>query len=248
MAESEEFKKGVLEPMSKEHPQYGRIRKVFLAYIHNPNVYEKYVPPYDIQQLLSDLSLQERVREEMHHHAEQQQSNKQAHEDLVKEFAECLHSKGVAVAYDRYFEQERIECTYLYYEQQIRDSDFVLLVITPSLEYYLKNDPPDEEPMAPLFASKALVNLMSVQRPPRTHFIPIFLDCDRDTSLVPVCLAGASMFTIHRPFDVEKGDLYNLYNILTNQQVNKPPEPGPVIVLPQRPRCVCVCVCLCVCA
>ena len=36
MAESMEFKKGVLEPMSKEHPQYGRIRKVFLAYIHNP--------------------------------------------------------------------------------------------------------------------------------------------------------------------------------------------------------------------
>lgn len=235
----EENLKGVLQPRSIDHPQFGRIKKVFLAYIQNPEVYESYKPPYSVEQLLSDLSLQERVKEEIAYHNENQRSRKKEHTDLVKEFAEYLRENGVSVAYDGYFELENVECTHQFYEQQIRDSDFVLLVITPSLKYYLQNDPPVEEPMAPLFQSKAMVNLMTVQIPPGTHFVPIFLNRERDINLVPINLASASMYTICKPFDITKGDLYNLYSLFTNQTM-APPEPGPPIVLPSRPRCECM--------
>ena len=238
--EDQENPKGVLQPRSVESSQFGRIKKVFLAYIQNPDVYEKYIPPYSWDQLISDQSLQQRAREESACHEENQKRKKKEHTDLVKEFAEYLRENGVSVAYDGYFELENVECTHQLYEQQIRDSDFVLLVITPSLKFYLQNDPPVEEPMAPLFQSKAMVNLMTVQIPPGTHFVPIFLGRERDTNLVPVNLASASMYTICKPFDITKGDLYNLYSQFTNQTV-APPEPGPPIELPRRPRCECAC-------
>lgn len=238
MAEnSEQLSKGVLEPTSRVDPQFGRIKKVFLAYVHNPDVYESYTPPYPWEQLVADVALQQRVIQEQAQHAEQQRQKIGAHKDLVKEFADCLRKHGVAVAYDRHFELERLPSIHQFYEQQIRDSDFVLLLITPSLKYYLENEPPEEEPMGPLFASKSLYNMMTIQLPLGTHFIPIFLNRERDSSLIPISLAGGSMYTIYRPFDITQGDLYHLYALLTNQTVNKQPEPGPPIALPQRKRC-----------
>ena len=233
----EQLAKGVLEPKSKEDPQFGRIKKVFLAYVHNPDVYESYTPPYSWEQLIADTALQQRVRQENAQHEEQQQKKIDAHKILVKSFADCLRERGVAVAYDGYFEQERLQCTHQVYEQQIRDSDFVLLIITPSLNYYLEHDPPGKEPMGLLFASKSLYNMMTVQRPPGTHFIPVFLNQEKDSSLIPISLVSSTTYTIYHPFDITTGDLYYLYALLTNQEVNKALEPGPPIQLPKRKRC-----------
>lgn len=234
------MQKGMLEPRSRHDQVFGRIKKVFIAYVHNPNVYENYIPAYPLEQLFQDPSLQQQVLQEKQLHEERQKAIITEHTELVSSFASCLVSSGVAVAYDGYFQNQRMECTHQFYEQQIRDSDFVLLIVTPSLRHYLENEPPEEEPMAPLFSSKALYNMMTVQLPPGTHFIPVFLNQPKDINLIPTCLASSTTFMVQSPFNVQQGGLYDLYNLLTNQQANRPPDPGPPILLPQRPRCECI--------
>ena len=49
--------KGLLDPKSKEHDVHGRIKKIFIAYMQNPDEYEIYHPPVPPERLMADMDL-----------------------------------------------------------------------------------------------------------------------------------------------------------------------------------------------
>ena len=228
-----EIRKGILEPSSSNHPVYGRIKKVFIVYVHNPDPYEKYIPPYDPVALQSNPALYQLVLREKAEHEWRQQDKVQRHKDTVKRLADVLRASGVSVAYDQYnWEGPPVTNQLQHYEQQICDSDFVLLIITPSLLYYMNNEVPLEDEI--LLAKDFLSNLMTVKKPNGTHFLPVFINCEKDLSLVPTALSSAQCYQLLEPFNVEQGDLYTLYAMLTNQQTIDRQSSAQVFSLPRR--------------
>ena len=101
-----------------------------------------------------------------------------------------------------------------------------------SLLYYLNNEVPLEEEI--LLAKDFLSNLMTVKKPNGTHFLPVFINCEKDLSLVPTALSSAQCYQLLEPFNVEQGDLYTLYAMLTNQQTVDLQPPVQPISLPKR--------------
>ena len=232
--------KGQLDPKCKEDNVYGRVKKIFIAYVQNPDEYEIYHPPVPPERLMADMDLLTKCVKERAAHETIQKTKIERHRSAVRRLAEYLTNGGVAVAYDQYWEDKQLDSRLQHYEAQIRDSDYVLLVITPSFNHYLTNEAPDEEI---LFANNFLYNMITIARPQGTHFIPLFLNRDKDVSLVPMSLASSTMFVIREPLDLYRGDLYSLYALLTNQNVTERPElPGMPVSLPRRRRCECVCV------
>lgn len=225
--------KGKLEPNSPIHRRFGRIKKVFLAYAHNPDPYEQYIPPYSQQQLMADPGLFQLVLQEKAEHLSRQQAKIKGHVDTVKRFADCLQGNGVPVAYDRYWEGQQIPNLLQHYEQQINDSDVVLLIISPSLKFYMENDVPDSKDEI-LLTKDFLYNLINVKKPEGTCFIPVFLNRTLDRGLIPTTLSSASTYVIKEPFDCTVGDMYDLYAYLTNQKSIEMAQPTCVIALPKR--------------
>ena len=223
--------KGVLHPVSQYVPQFGRVKKVFLAYVHNPDQYETFIPPYPPEQLF-DQNILHLVQQQRLQHESQQASKILAHRACVKRLAEYLKSVGVAVSYDQHWEGQQISNQLQHYEQQIADSDFVLLIITPSVKYYLENDAPKEEEI--LFTEHFLYNLMTIKKPDGTNFIPVFLNKRKDVSLVPTSLASSTSYELIEPFDIHRGDMYDLYALLTNQKLSETTPLGPYR-LPSKP-------------
>lgn len=216
-----------------DQPSFGRIKKVFIAYAHNPDPYEKYIPPYQPAALQANPALYQLVLREKAEHEWRQQDKIQRQKDAVKRLADVLGAGGVPVAYDQYnLEGPPVTNQLQHYEQQICDSDFVLLVITPSLLYYMNNKVPLEDEI--LLARDFLSNLMTVKKPHGTHFLPVFVNCEKDLSLVPTALSSTRCYQLVEPFNVEQGDLYTLYAMLTNQQTIDLQPPAQPINLPKR--------------
>ena len=227
--------KGCLQPKSPMDPQVGRIKKVFIAYVHNPDEYEVYVPPCRPEQLLDPNILRIAIQHKMEHE-QIQRDNIRRHTETVKRLAVFLTERGVPVVYDDYFNGSHVSNRLQQYEQQIVDSDYVLLVITPSMNYYLTNVAPIDEEI--LFTEDFLFNLMTVKKPQGTHFIPVFINCQHDTGLVPTFLASAKSYAITEPFDCHSGDLRDMYCLFTNRSVPSLPTCGSVVqVSSKRSAC-----------
>lgn len=231
--------KGLLDPKCKEDDVYGRVKKLFIAYVQNPDQYEIYHPPVPPERLMADMDLLTKYLKERAAHETIQKMKIERHRSAVRRLAQYLTSCGVSVAYDQCWEGTQLDNRLKHYEAQIRDSDYVLLVITPSFTHYLANEAPDEEI---LFVDNFLYNMTTVAQPEGTRFIPVFLNREKDISLVPMSLVSSTMYVIREPLDVYRGDLYSLYALLTNQNVMERPEPlGKPIPLPQTRRCEFVC-------
>ena len=227
--------KGLLEPRCTVDPRFGRVKKVFVAYVHNPDEYEAYVPPYRPEDLLDPNLLREVLHLKLEH--EQEQKNKiQRHTDAVQRLCTYLSQLGVAVAYDQYWKGQHIGNLLHHFERQIADSDFVLLIITPSMNHYLQNVAPIDEEI--LFTDNLLYNLMTVKKPPGTNFVPIFVNSHKIIDLIPSCLASAMSYELLEPFDYQKSGMYDLYALLTNQGTVIPSPSNFVVSLPP-PRSAC---------
>lgn len=230
------LRKGELNPRSTIHPQFGRIKKVFLAYAHNPDPYEQYIPPYPPEQLLNP-DFFEFVCSQQKEHAYVQQRKKQSHERTVKSFVDCLKVNGVAVYFDQDIVRDASNILN-HFERQIQDSDVVLVIITHSLKYYMDNDAPSNEGEI-LLTRDFLYNLMTIKKPEGTQFIPIFLNQPTKRELIPTTIAGTVCYSINEPFDCRLGDMQSLYAFLTNQKMaDISHHPCNVIKVPtRRPPC-----------
>lgn len=225
--------KGVLEPISSIDSRFGRVKKAFIAYAHNPDPYEQYIPPFSLEQL-GQPEIFQMVLQQKTEHLLRQQKKVQTHKDTIKRFADCISRNGVAVSYDQFYEGQQIPNVLQHFEQQICDSDTVLVIVTKSLKYYIENNVPVSEEEI-LLTKHFLYNLMTIKKPVGTCFIPVFLNQPIDRSLIPITLASSTCYSIVEPFDHQSGDMYDLYAFLTNQRtivpingvVELPPRRGP---------------------
>ena len=234
------LRKGERHPRSTIDPQYGRIKKVFLAYAHNPDPYEQYIPPY-LPEQLTNPDIFVLVSNQQAEHIYKQQNKVQANKQIVRNFANYLRANGVAVFYDQDMECDTSNVLQ-HFEHQICDSDVVLVIVTYSLKYYMDNDAPNNEGEI-LLTRHFLHNVMTIKKPEGTQFIPIFLNQPIRRDLIPTAIAGSVCYSIMEPFDCRSGNMYDLYTYLTNQKVSDISHPTSVIKVPpsKRPPCKSLC-------
>ncbi len=220
-------------PQRFQDPQYGVLPKVFVVYPLNPAVYTWIDPPKPVEQMNHD-ELQA-FSSEAALHDQQQEEVVKNHQALIRRFAEFLQKSRIAVAYDQLLLDSGAENQMKWYQEQIADSDYAILVITPSFREFLESEcPPEREH---IFTGHYLHNLIN-RPPPNLRLLPVFLNQYTNVDLLPVALRAARVFQIFEPFDVQVDDLSSLYAILTNQRLCEAPvSDGVVRVKPKRRGC-----------
>ena len=213
--------------------------KVFIAYPRKPTVYEQRAPP---ENAAGDPEVWRQFEEEVVAHERAAELEVKGHETAVKSFAHFLHSQSVAVAYDLLVRDHGTANIMRWCQQQIQDSDYLIIVATPSLCQFLDGKcPPDREP---LFSSDYLYNLIhsSPQKRDgsRLEMIPLFLGRPKTLEMVPVALRGASMYEVwDREYREPLSEgMTSLLCRLTGQNRFQPPEPrAPISIKPRPKRC-----------
>ena len=214
--------------------------KVFIAYPHKPTVYERRLPP---ENAADDGEVQRQYEEEIFQLKQAELAEVRAHEAAVRRFADFLNSQSIAVAYDQLVRDHGVDNIYRWCQTQIEDSDYLILITTPSLRHFLNGVcPPEEEP---LFSSDYLYNLIH-SRPLRhdgkpLQIVPVFLYSVKNLDLVPTALKASSIYEVWDEAYREplSEGLTSLLCRLTGQNRYQQPEPppNPIIFAPKQRRC-----------
>lgn len=222
--------------------QSGRLLpKVFIAYPHNPLPYSEVAS--DIESYRewypgeADHVLQERITRARQVHEAQQSAIIKAHMSKVYNLTKFLERSGVAVAYDQLLSDVGSDNVMRWCQEQIEDSDMVILIITDSFNDFLNGEVPPESEQ--IFVGNYLSNF--VHNPRGKVVLPVFLDQPVNTKLLPKCLEMCKLYSILNPLTLGRGDdLDALYALLTNQDRFTPPAPslvsGPVQVNTRKRR------------
>ena len=155
------------------------------------------------------------------------------HQDEVYRFARFLQENYIAVAYDLMMKDTPASDVLKWVDDQINDSDYVILIITPSFSTFLAKPPPREKEC--IFGTGYVSRL--VNYPKKTKFLVVFLNREKDEQLLPTNLLGHTLYKICEPFEIGEtrhDDLEDLYAALTNQKRYTPSEPLGVIPLTKR--------------
>lgn len=210
--------------------------KVFIAYPRKPTLYTQIAPPV-LESGTSEEEQSELWQERVVQHERDAEAEIREHEETVKRFANFLQQSSVAVAYDLLVRDTGVGNITRWCQTQIEDSDYVILIVTPSFCSFLKGECPQEK--EPLFSSDYLYNLIHFP-PQKLQFLPVFLCRPKDLSLLPKALVASSVYEVWEnyrpPFD---GDLEALYCRLTKQNRYEAPVPmsQPFKIQGRRRRC-----------
>jgi len=232
-----------LNPQRQRHLEWGPLPKVFIAYAHNPLPYVQIAPPDSDKVIQSNPEMStemvhERWEEEVARHMRVEEKAIEGNKLLVYHLATFLQKSSIAVAYDQLLTDVGTNNLMKWSQEQIEDSDFVILIITPSFCNLLSNEVPPEKEY--LFAGHYLYNL--IHNPPLNKpLLPVFLNQVKDIQLLPKALEASICYEIWEPFDVQhvprNDDLESFYALLTRQnryEQPKPPPGGPVKIPPPR--------------
>ena len=222
----------------------GLLSKIFIVYPHNPQVYQ-WLPPTSTEELQAkcpQVSEDEILRMQMEEFRQRESKVKETidnHNKLVRSFAEFLESHKIAVSYEGLLLDHPVSNYMKWFQDQMQDSDFILLVITESFRHFLNEDPPNGKEW--IFSGEFLHNLIHA---PKKKLLPIFLNRPVNLDLLPDALRSSS--TYHIPatncppyFNVQQPQLDSLYAIFTKQNRIVPPLPpaNPVPIVNLRGRC-----------
>jgi hypothetical protein len=212
--------------------------KVFIAYPHKPTVYEQRLPP---ENAADNREVWRQFEEEVILLKRAEQAEVRAHVGAVRRFADFLNSQSIAVAYDQLVRDPGVDNIYRWCQTQIEDSDYLILITTPSLRHFLNGVcPADQEP---LFSSDYLYNLIH-SRPQRhdgkpLQIVPLFLSSVKNVDLVPTALKASSIYEVWDEAYREplSEGLTSLLCRLTGQNRFQQPEPvAAPIIIPQTRR------------
>ena len=206
--------------------------KVFIAYPHKPTSYKQLLPPPDA----TDESLRQ-YEDDVVQLEKQAQLEVQEQEEAVMEFADFLSQQSIAVAYDLLVRDTGVANITRWYQTQIEDSDYLILIVTESLCDFLKGKVPRGK--EPLFSSDYLYNLIH-SREQTLQIVPVFLFTPKNLSYVPKALEASSMYEIQNYSNplTDEG-LTSLLARLTGQNRYQPPEPSqePIRIAPKKRTC-----------
>lgn len=237
----------VITIMARPNPQRMRdqsgclLPKVFIAYPHNPLPYTEVTSDIDSYRQLypgePDDILQQRIDKAVHQHRIDQRELIKQQEARVYNLAIFLQQAPVAIVYDLLLSDVGAENIMRWCQEQIEDSDMVILIVTQSFNEFLNGEVPLESEQ--LFAGNYLSNF--IHNPQGKTLLPVFLDQPVDTRLIPKCLEMCKLYSITTPPMFGRGDdLEALYALLTKQDRFAPPAPslvtGPIKVNTNRRR------------
>ena len=210
--------------------------KVFIAYPRKPTFYEQRAEPDGAR---DNPVLRQLYEEEVARLGRDAELEVEAHKETVCSFARFLQSQSIAVAYDLSIRDRGEPNVMSWCEAQIADSDYLILVVTPSLLSFLSTDCPSEE--GPLFSSHYLYNLIHTN-PKRKdgrplEIIPLFLYREKNLDQVPTALRGGSIYEVwDREYRLPLSeDLTALLCRLTGQNRYEPPPPQKQFTIAPRP-------------
>lgn len=203
----------------------GLLSKVFIVYPHNPQVYQ-WDPPEELRRRHPNCSPAELHR--MQREAERERIR--SHDQLVQLFADFLDSHKIAVAYEGLLLDCPVDSYMRWFERQMSDSDYIILIVTESFRPFLNDTRPENEH---IFTGNFLHNF--VHRPSKP-ILPVFLNRPENRDLLPDPLRASSTYRVaasREPphFDVRQPELGRLYAVLTNQnRLQPPPQPERAVV------------------
>lgn len=211
---------------------HGLLPKVFIVYPHNPQVYT-WVAPTPIDDLQrkfpgkSDLDLRKIQVEDARKRENEREEIIRGHNELVFRFAQFLGHFKIAVAYEGLLLDHATPNKMKWFEEQMKDSDYILLIITDSFNHFLFHQPPEEK--EPIFVGDFLHIVVYNSK---KRLLPIFLDRPKNLDLLPSSLRSSSTYHVvmtsnrHPYFDLRQPELDSLYSFLTNQdRIQPPPAP-----------------------
>lgn len=215
-------------------PTRGLLSKVFIVYPHNPQVYQ-WIPPTPLEELqrryrgFSPDELQKIQIDEVKRRKLEEKARIENHDKLVHNFAQFLESHMIAVAYEGLLHDYPTDNYMKWFQKQMKDSDYVMLIITDSFCHFLSNEPPQDKER--IFVGNFLHNF--VHSPSKT-VLPVFLNCPEDSSLLPDALRASATYHVvaseESPFfNVQQPQLDRLYAVLTKQNRMTPPAPIGVV-------------------
>lgn len=145
------------------------------------------------------------------------------HQSKVYSFVKILQEAGVAVAYDQLLTDVGSDNIMRWCQEQIDNSDIVILIVTESFNMFLNGEPPPESEH--LFVGNYLSNFVN-NPPPGKLLIPVFLDRPVNSQLIPKCLEMSRLYSVSTPPVLGRGgDFDALYALLTKQDRFAPPTP-----------------------
>ena len=159
------------------------------------------------------------------------------HLEEVYRFACFLQRNYIAVAYDLMLKDTPASHILKWVKDQIKDSDYVILIITPSFNNFLDNPPPREKECIFGAGGRYVSRLVDYSSSEEIKFLVVFLNREIDERLLPTTLRGHTLYKICEPFEIGEtrhDDLEDLYAALTNQKRYTPSEPLGVIPLTKR--------------
>ena len=193
-----------MEPQRIIDGELGLLPKVFIVYPHNPEVYV-WDPDPEKRAEISKRK-EEAIRRQ---------------DKLVYDFAQYLQHLKIAVAYEGLLRDEFTLNHMKWFQKQIADSDYVILIITNSFCHFLSNQPPEGTEM--IFTGQFLHNFVNN---PSKPILPVFLG-RRRVELLPDALRSSKTYEIipgDPPcFDVNQPQFDSLYALLTRRNRIKPP-------------------------
>lgn len=226
------------EPDPERHtdPTYGLLSKVFIVYPHNPEVYQ-WIPPTSLEVLQrrypehSPDELRKCQVAELKKREVEEKERIERHDQLVHNFAQFLNSHKIAVAYEGLLHDCPTDNYMRWFQKQMKDSDYVMLIITPSFCQFLSNEPPQDKER--IFVGQFLHNF--VHRPSKP-ILPVFLNSPKCSTLLPDALKASATYHVvasrESPyFNVQQPELDRLYAVLTKQNRMLPPSPNGGVVL-----------------
>ena len=189
-----------------------------VIYAHNPNHYVQIAPP-----IVKNEETRAQYYREVLENEERREQNVTYQRELVKMFADFLTILGIAVAYDQLIKDCPIDNKRKWIQDQIKDSDYVIFIITPSFKTLMEGeDTPDEEM---IFQGPYLHNLMSK---PEKNFneekialVSVFLDRCKRSEHIPKALETGNVFELWKPFvqdERRKDDLLSFCSFIMGEK------------------------------
>jgi hypothetical protein len=188
-------------------PNTSRKKKVLLIYPKNPGEYEQIKPPDNMT-----AAQKEAYEREVIDHEGDQEKRIKLHEERVERFARFLQSLDIAVAYEKQLDDQHIRSKLTWLEENVDNSDFVVLVITPSLNQLLKKeDIPEKETF---FKGETLSNMIhgyvNKSDGSRIKFVGVFLNTPPCQKHIPLGIAASNSYEVFKPFELKDGRRDNL--------------------------------------
>ena len=138
--------------------------------------------------------------------------NTEEHVQRVIRFAAFLELCGITVAHEQQLDDKYVSSKLLWLEEMVEISEYIVLIITPSLPVLLRQkDVPNEETF---FKGDLLRNLISghVKRKDRSEikFVCVFLNSPIEPALIPDARATGYSYCLMEPFDIQPGRADNI--------------------------------------